>query len=217
MDRREALKRIGLSFGVLVGGPTAFSVLQGCSNTATKTAWKPQFFSEDEASFITKTVDIILPATGDTPSASEVNVPQFIDKYMFEVIEVEEQQLSKEYLGNIIEKMKKDTGKSDAASFTQQDIEPLIANSLSKTREEEEKIVENLDNYIQAKQEGKQTKLFGEVASFAFLTNLRGLAIWSYKTSETVGEDILAYEQIPGQQKGCVSVQEATGGKAWSL
>jgi len=27
----------------------------------------------------------------------------------------------------------------------------------------------------------------------------------------------LAYSPIPGQQKGCVDLEETTGGRAWSL
>lgn len=216
MDRREALKRIGLSFGVLVAAPTGLSVLQGCSRDPSPN-WKPNFFTEDEAYIISSFADIILPATENTPSASEVNVPQFIDQYLQEVVTLDEQKLTKEYLSTITEKLKKDSGKQSVPSLTKEDIEPLIASSLSKTSEEEQQIISKVDDYVQAKQQGKQSKLFGEVASYALLTNLRGLAIWSYKTSETVGKNILAYDPIPAEQRGCVPVQEATGGKAWSL
>lgn len=217
MDRREALKKIGLSFGFLVGAPTAVSILQGCSGMGTSTLQKPQFFSEDEADIMTKIVDIILPASGDTPSASEVNVPQFIDQYIYEVVSLEEQDRTKEYLSKFIEELKKGSSKDNVSQINKEDIEPLIANSLNKTREEEQEVFKKIDNYVQAKQEGEKAELFEEVASYALLTNLRGLAIWSYKTSETVGEEILAYDPIPGSQQGCIGVQEATGGRAWSL
>jgi hypothetical protein len=32
-----------------------------------------------------------------------------------------------------------------------------------------------------------------------------------------VGEKVLAYDPIPASQKGCVSLEETTNGKAWSL
>lgn len=215
MDRREALKKIGLSFGFLVGAPTAISILQGCSGTST--LQQPQFFSEEEAEVLTKIVDIIIPASGGTPSASEVNVPQFIDQYVHEVVSLDEQDRTKEYFGKFIEKLKKDSSKDNASQLTEEDIEPAIADSFNKTREEEQEIFKQINNYVQAKQNGEGAELFEEVASYALLTNLRGLTIWSYKTSEKVGEEILAYDPIPGRQEGCIDLQEATGGKAWSL
>jgi len=46
---------------------------------------------------------------------------------------------------------------------------------------------------------------------------LRDNTVWAYKTTEEIGENVLAYDPIPGVQLGCVSLKEATGGKAWSL
>jgi hypothetical protein len=43
------------------------------------------------------------------------------------------------------------------------------------------------------------------------------MTITAFKTNEYIGEIILAYVPIPGQQKGCVDLMEATGGKAYSL
>ena len=47
--------------------------------------------------------------------------------------------------------------------------------------------------------------------------NLRGLTIWGYKTSEYVGEEVLAYLPVPGEYIACADTQELTKGKAWSL
>jgi len=217
MDRREALKKLGLSFGFLVGAPTAVSILQGCSNSGTSTAAAPLFFSATQKDVIAKIVDVIIPAGNGTPSASEVQVPEFIDQYLQEVVSLEEQDRTKEYLGKFIEQLKTDTGNNDVSSITEDDIRPYVAKSLEKSREEEQEIYEKIDNYVQAKQNGESIELFAEVANFALLTNLRSMAIWSYKTSQTVGEEILAYEPIPGRQEGCIDLEEATGGKAWSL
>ncbi|NGP76607.1 gluconate 2-dehydrogenase subunit 3 family protein [Balneolaceae bacterium YR4-1] len=217
MNRREALKKLGLSFGFLVGAPTAVSILQGCSNSGSTAGATAMFFTDVEKDIITKIVDIILPATADTPSASEVNVPEFIDQYVNEVVSIEEQDRTKEYLGKFIEQLSADNDSSDVSSLTEDDIRPYVAESLEKSPEEEQRIYEEINNYTQAKQNGESIELFDEVANFALLTNLRSMAIWSYKTSQTVGEEILAYEPIPGRQEGCVDLEEATGGRAWSL
>ena len=52
---------------------------------------------------------------------------------------------------------------------------------------------------------------------FKTLDNLRSSSIWAFKTTEEIGENVLAYVPIPGSQKGCIPLSEATGGKAWSL
>ena len=218
MDRREALKKLGLSFGFLVGTPTALSLLQGCARSGS-TVSNPQFFTADEAVVITHIVDIILPATADTPSASEVGVPSFIDQYLHEVVSLDEQKLTRDYLTNFIEQVRTKSGKQQADSFTKADIEPLVKANFEQSENEIQALHEKISNYAESKRsgEGNNQKLFDDVAAYALLENLRSMAIWSYKTSERVGEEILAYEPIPGRQEGCVDLKEATGGKAWSL
>lgn len=216
MNRREALKKLGLSFGFLVSAPAAASFLQGCSSSQTA-AEGLQFFTEEEAEILTKVVDIILPATPDSPSASEVGVPEFMDQYLYEVVSLDEQDLIKEYMANFIARIKEESGKNQVNAINDADIEPILASSLKKTQQEEQALHEKIDSYVQAKQNNEDTELFDEVASYALLTNIRSTAIWSYKNSQTVGEEVLAYEPIPGRQAGCVDLQEATGGRAWSL
>jgi hypothetical protein len=49
------------------------------------------------------------------------------------------------------------------------------------------------------------------------MSSLRGLTIWGFKTSEFIGEEVLAYLPVPGEYIGCGDLQELTGGKAWSI
>ena len=50
-----------------------------------------------------------------------------------------------------------------------------------------------------------------------FAGQLRSLTVSAFKTSEFIGENVLAYAPVPGEQRGCVDLMEATGGKAWFL
>jgi hypothetical protein len=43
------------------------------------------------------------------------------------------------------------------------------------------------------------------------------MAVWGFKTSEEIGKKVMAYDPIPGGYVGCESLEELTGGKAWSL
>ncbi len=76
---------------------------------------------------------------------------------------------------------------------------------------------ESITSYTEAVAEGNEATLDDETSRFAFANNLRGLTIWGYKTSEYVGEEVMAYLPIPGEYIACADTQELTGGKAWSL
>ena len=63
----------------------------------------------------------------------------------------------------------------------------------------------------------KSTKLPKEALAYGFANQLRSLSITAFRTNEYIGENILAYAPIPGEQRGCVDLMETTGGKIWSL
>ena len=56
-----------------------------------------------------------------------------------------------------------------------------------------------------------------EIARYAFANQIRDAAIWAYKSSEYVGEEVLAYLPVPGEYIGCGDLNELTGGKDWSI
>ena len=213
MERREALKNIGLSFGFLVATPTALSILQSCQ---TEEPWLPTFFSEEEGSLLRKTLDMLLPATETLPGALDANVHKFVDQYIAEVVELEEQQMAKQFFGAFGAKLLTDSGKELLSKLKTEDIEPLLSTTLKKTKEEEEALYESMAPYMEALEKGEEASLPDETAIFVALSSIRGLAVWGYRQSELVGENILHYRPIPGQQKGCIDLVETTGGVARS-
>ncbi len=215
MDRRKALKNMGLSLGYAVATPTLLSIVQSCKKENVLT-WTPDFFTKDEGSVLSHLVDIILPKT-DTPSATDVQVNIFIDKFTNEVMEKEQQDLVKMSMERFLEKALKDSGKEKASDLTPEDLEPVLATGLKVAKEDEAKNSEAINTYNEAIADGKPAQLSDEVARYAFATNLRGMTIWGYKSSEFVGEKVLAYLPVPGEYIGCADAEELTGGKAWSL
>jgi hypothetical protein len=216
MDRRIALKNMGLALGYTVATPTIISLMQSCAQD-TSPQWTPAFFSPGEGSVLMHLVDIILPKT-DTPSATEVNVHKFIDKYMDEVSPENEQEFMKMGMERFVEKALADSGKDSAADLDAGDLEPLLAASLKKKDPEEEKaIFESLMSYNEAIAKGEPAELDEDVVRYAFSTQLRDGVISAYKNSEYVGEEVLAYLQIPGGYIGCGDLDELSGGRAWSL
>ncbi len=215
MDRRKALKNMGLALGYTVATPTLISIVQSCKEE-TAIQWVPEFLSSDESKVVTQLIDIILPKT-DTPSASEVQVHQFIDRFAKQVMPSEEQNFLKMAMGNFIDKAKSMNGKNNANELTADDLEPVLAAVLKISKEQEESNGKAVQMYNETIASGNQAILDADIASHAFATNLRGMTIWGYKTSEYVGEEVLAYLPLPGTYVACGDVEELSGGKAWSL
>ncbi len=215
MDRRKALKNIGLSLGYVVTTPTLISIVQSCK-TENTLEWTPKFFTKEEGSVITHLVDIILPKT-DTPSATEVQVDIFIDRFADQVMDKKDQELLKLGMRKFIEKALADSGKENAGDLLPEELEAVLSYSLKISKEEQKANDEAIENYMGALEEGTDVKLDDEIAQNAFAKNLRGMTILGYKTSEFVGKQVLEYLPVPGEYVPCGSTEELTGGKAWSL
>lgn len=192
MKRREALKSIGLTAGFLVATPSLISLFQSCKSDP-KT-WVPVFLSENQGIIIRNIVDVILPKS-DTPSASEVNVPEFIDKYYNEVLDNVDQSRLITAFTTLESQIKKDYNEN-SSEVTEENYKHLLDNhmllNIPATDKEEPMTISDL------------------------LNNFKDMAIKSYKISELVGETILAYDPVPGSYY-CGDLQELTQGKAWSL
>ncbi len=215
MDRRKAIKNMGMALGYTVATPTLISIVQSCKTEPTIT-WNPEFLTKEQASVLSKLVDIILPKT-DTPSASDVQVDIFIDRFANQAMEKEQQDFFKMSMSKFVDKVVVDSGKEKMEDLTPEDLELVLASALKLTKEDQVVYLDMVNAYNEALAEGKEASLEDGVLRFAFANNLRGMTIWGYKTTEYVGEELLAYLPVPGEYIGCGDVQELTGGKAWSL
>jgi hypothetical protein len=186
MKRRDALKNIGLSAGLIVATPTVISLLNSCSTDSNK--WSPVFLNKEQSKVLIDIVDIIIPKT-NTPSANEVNVVEFLDKYYKEILDDNRQKWLKETYASLLN---------------------LIKSNYSDTINDltEDNYKDLLDNHM---------ILNGESNDISeLLKNIKSDTIWAYKISEFVGENVLAYDPIPGVAY-CGDLEELTGGKSWSL
>lgn len=206
---------MGLALGYTVATPTLISIVQSCQGE-TELEWTPDFFSKDEGAALTKLVDIIIPKT-DTPSASETQVHLFIDRFAAQVMEPQQQEFVKMSIGRFMEKALKDSGKEKAGELTAEELEPVLAASLKTTPEDKTANFNAIQQYNDSVSKGKEALLDENISRFAFANNLRGLTIMGYKTSEFIGEEVLAYLPVPGEYIACGDLQELTGGKDWAI
>lgn len=205
MKRREALKNLGFATGFFVATPTIVSLLQSC--TSEVKVWTPDFFTQEEGVILNKLTNIILPKTEGLPSATELNVPQFIDKYINEVLDDINQAQVKNAFKKIIVLLKPFPLDKDGKEGT---ID-LVTDETYKELLDEYML---LEDDIDIEREGDLDSL--ELTKSEFLNSLKWMTINAYLTTEQIGENVLVYDPVPNQYY-CGDVQELTGGKAYSL
>ena len=198
MNRRDVLKNMGFATGYLLATPTILSMLQSC--TSDVKTWVPDFLSSEEGIVLTKLVDVILPKT-ELPSATEMNVPQFIDKYINEVLEDEQQNQVKNGFKTMLSILKQD-GIESVDKLTEDNYKSLLDQHML--------VKDEIDKERDANPESL------ELTKSEFLNSLKGITIMAYVTTEEIGERVLKYDPIPAAYY-CGDLQELTGGKSWSL
>lgn len=208
---------MGMVFGYAAATPTLISVLQACKERQSYADWTPSFFKKEQGHAIAQLLDVLLPKT-DTPSATAVNTHIFIDAFSKEVLPVEQQLFMKMTMEHFFKKLLLQAGKERLSDVNDEDFEPLLSKYLAKrTDEEEEAQATIIANYMQNTLAGKEEVLDPEIACYSFATSIRNMAIWAYKNSEYIGEEVLAYLPIPGEYVPCGDTNTLSKGKAWSL
>lgn len=208
---------MGLAFGYAVATPTLLGLLQGCKDKAPYAEWIPTFLDPDQGYALARTLDVILPRT-DTPSATDMNVHVFIDTFLDQVMPLKDRDFVMMRMGKFYDRALADSGKESLRDLEAEDLEPVLATYLKKYGPQEEKShFDAIMEYRMAVEEGGQATLDDEISRISFATELRSLATWAYKSSEYVGEEVLAYLPIPGEYLPCEDVESLTQGKAWSL
>ncbi|MDA8849063.1 gluconate 2-dehydrogenase subunit 3 family protein [Flavobacteriaceae bacterium] len=191
MDRRKALKNIGNGIGAIAVTPAVVSLFQSCQTSAT---YNPLFIPKDDFKIISNLMEMIIPKT-DIPGAIELKLPEFVDAYIDAVWGEKEKTDFTETWEVFISASTKAAGKENENDLSAADWDAQLAKYLKP------------GNDLPA----------DEILASQFVNQLRSLTVNAFKTNEFIGEEVLAYAPIPGEQKGCVDLMEATGGKAWSL
>ncbi len=211
MNRREALKNIGLSAGYIATTPTIISLLQSCQKEITLD-WTPELLSIDQGKALEKIVDLIIPET-DTPGAKSLHIPMFIDKYVNNVFEKEKTQIFSHGMLTIFKELGISDEKTiDDVAITEYDT--LLSKYLRLPREKQR---EHKKEMASVKSVNDLKTISQESIAFNFLSSVRSLSIFGFRTSEEIAKNVLNYLPVPGEYVGCDSVQNLTGGKDWAL
>ena len=189
MDRRNALKNIGKGLGTITITPSILNLFQSCQNSTTLNS---VFFNKEQFLVISKLMEIIIPET-ETPGAISLKLPEFIDAYIYNVIDednISSNKILKDGLNKFIDLVKSETTKQETNEISIKEWEDRLRKVLVS--------------------ESKKDK------TTIAIQDLRKLTVGAYKINEFVGENLMAYNPVPGKQIGCVDLNEATKGLVWS-
>ncbi len=214
MKRRQLIKNLGLGGVALVATPAVLSLLQSCKESGP--VFEPVFVSNPEGYALRNMVDLIIPSDEAIPGAVDVGAHKFIDTYWNDVPTDENKAQIRSGFEALANRFQDLTGKT-LEEGNAEDYDKLLSKYLNASKEQEEIFNKSLGEYYQAYQRDKDVKPDPDAAAYSLLGNIRGMTIWGWKQSEEIGENVLAYEPIPGQQVGCLPLEEATGGKTYSL
>lgn len=181
ITRREALKRAALFLGIALSP----SILSGVLHAATTPGAKGAFLTPQHLDLVTAIAERILPRT-DTPGATDVGVPAFVDLMLGKYSTEHERQIFTAGLDQV-----------NAASLA------AHAQSFVKISAAQQDAI--LMEIAVASQKKEKT----------FFHQMKELTVVGYFTSETVGRTVLHYDPVPGRFQGCVPISEV-GNVLWT-
>jgi len=181
MERREVLRALGAA--------AAFTLMPRAAQAAWETVAAaphapPRVLTDERAALVAALADAIIPRT-DTPGATDVGVPAFIDVIVAEYYDDEERAAFLAGLDSIGARARR----GDADSFAE--LAP----------EAQQALLDSLDQ--PADRQAPEARAWGR---------LKGLVIHGYFTSERVQKDVLKTVIMPGRFDGNVPMKAATGG-----
>lgn len=187
IDRKEALKRVSYLLGGAISAPTVFGFLNGCTaSTATANGFTP-----DQLTFLGQISDIIIPKT-DTPGASEVGVPEFIDNMIFLFWDEEGRT-------RFISEMEAFQARAESE----------LGKPFTEATTQEQKV------FVQQEHDVVFGRKVDWQAPKPFIWMVKELTITGYFSTEAGMTQVLQYQMVPGYYDGCLTFEEA-GGKVWA-
>jgi len=230
MNRRQALKNLGLGGGALVATPAIISLLQSCGSGS---GYSPAFLSSAEAKALKEMVGLIIPSDLEVPGAVDLGVHQFIDLYWDQVLPTDEQvpALEDEFTPFSISSRQSEIRKGFAAlarvlerdhqtDFDSADTETydaLLGHYLKADKAQADQWSKELWAYRGALETDPQASASDDVMAAALVREVRSMTTWTWAQTQEIGENFLWYDPVPGVYQGCLPTSEAGNGKVMSL
>ena len=190
ISRREAVHRLSVLFGGAMSAPTIGALLSGCEVAPPPPEWTPGALSGSQLEVLRVVVDRIIPPT-DTPGASDVGVPAFIDLMLERWVEPEDKERFLAGLDDLDPSMQEAHGVSFLEASADQQTSVLAALD---------------EEAVQARDEGADP--------LPFFATLKEWTLAGYYTSEAGATQELQWIASPGRYEGDLPLEEV--GRTWA-
>ena len=181
MDRRNALKRIGLSFGSIAVSSGIISLVQSCNSNNDN--YDYSFFNRNKINFLNRILEIIIPET-DSPGANALSLSKFIDAYISRNISSEDQNYLNVSIDEFIKMIVTSENKLSIEDVDNKNLERYFA--------------EHIDNESMIANDGKN---YSEICNI-----LREMGVNSYMANKYVMINMLGFVSVPGYYDGNVDI-----------
>lgn len=198
MNRREALKNIGLSFGSALASPTLVSILNSC--TAPGTDWTPEFFNASEKYLAEHLVHIIL-FSGNSSIENQYNIAQFIDKMMKHTVNSKSKKMFHNGASEYKSKFELLYGKK-ALNGRREEFDELFSLYFNLSEDREQQVFEELRIPVNEVPQHKKSNYL----IYKFLIQFRYYCLLGYFTSKEVIENNPYHNDNLGYYTGCTDL-----------
>ncbi|MAR43977.1 MAG: hypothetical protein CMC48_07875 [Flavobacteriaceae bacterium] len=215
MNRRKVLKNIGFSLGAVSATPTLVSLLSSCQNEPN---WSPKLLSNSQIDFISNYIELIIPKTKDIPGGIELGLHKWVDICAKLILNKESQKNYLFSLECLINDTLNSASKDKIGELKINDYINQLKKFLLAENSKNKKWSKSVKNYW-----SKNLKDLNfenapqEALAYSSLITLRQWTAKGYRFNEYIGKTVLDYRPVPGEQKGCVDLEETTGGLIWAI
>tara|TARA_B100001769_G_C22102234_1_gene595162 strand:+ start:1076 stop:1726 length:651 start_codon:yes stop_codon:yes gene_type:complete len=215
MNRRKALKSIGLSLGTISATPALISLLNRCQS---ELDWKPKLLSVDQMEVISKYLDLILPKTEDIPSATELGLHKWIDAYAYESLDKDGTEGYLIHLNSLILNSLEVSSKKEVNELSNDDYDKQLKKFLLADKSKIKQWEKMRTEYWMNSPKNSSLPIPEEAMAYYSMITIRNWGVRGYRWgNEYIAKNVLDYRPVPGQQKGCVDLNKTTGGFVWAL
>ena len=215
MNRRKALKNIGFSLGAVSATPSLVSLLSSCQN---ESKWIPKLLSNSQIDFISNYIELIIPKTKDIPGGIELGLHKWVDVCAKLILNKESQKSYLFSLKCLINETLNSASKVKIGELKIDDYENQLKKFLLAENFTNKKWSKSVKNYWSKKPKDLNLNDAPQQAlAYSSLITLRQWTAKGYRFNEYIGKNVLDYRPVPGEQKGCVDLEETTGGLIWAI
>lgn len=192
MNRREALKQVAFLMGGTLSAYSILGIEKGyCAEASRSAPAHTSVLNDSQMQLVSRVAEVIIPRT-DTPGATDVGVPGFIDVMLAEVYAKTDRD---RYLAGLAEFQA--ATESEGPSGL-----PALVRKFHDTAVDEER---------------RRPRGAHDHPQRPFILMTKELTLLGFFTSQVGATQVLQYAAVPGSWHACIPLAQAGNGKSWAV